>query len=332
MLVDLHVHLRGTLTPGTVLSLAQRNGTALPEAVLAAPRYGWHDFPSFLAAYDLITSVVRSAKDLEEVALVYLETCAAAGGAYVEVMLSPPDLARTGVPFSDQIRALEAAAQQAAEEWDIHCRLIATAVRHLGPNAAVQAARMAVSIKSDLLVGFGLTGDETRHSAREFAEAFSIARSEGLRATAHAGEHLTADTILEAVESLRLDRVGHGVRAAESPDVLRELAAARIPLEVCLTSNIALGLYASIEAHPIGQLAAGGCTIVLGTDDPGFFDTDLAGEYDLAVRSTSSLSHESISAAAIDAAFCDAETKGLLASRLRDTGARAECKHHERQL
>jgi len=322
MLVDLHVHLRGTLARGTVLSLSKRNGAALPDATLAAPYYGWHDFPSFLAAYDLVTSVVRTAKDLEEVALSYLEACAAVGGAYVELMLSPPDLARTGVPFPEQLRALEAAAERAAEEWGIHCRLIATAVRHLGPAAAIQAARMAVSIKSDLLVGFGLTGDEKRHSAREFAEAFSIARSEGLRATAHAGEHLPADTILEAVEALGLDRVGHGVRAAESSRVLRQLAVAQIPLEVSITSNIALGLYPSIEAHPIGQLAAGGCTIVLGTDDPGFFDTDLAREYDLAASSTPSLSRELISAAAIDAAFCDAETKALLMSRLRDAGAR----------
>jgi len=231
-------------------------------------------------------------------------------------MLSPPDLARTGVPFSDQLKALEAAALRAAEEWGVHSRLIATAVRHLGPKAAVQAARMATSVRSDILVGFGLTGDELQHSVGEFAEAFRIARGEGLRATAHAGEHRPAVTILEAIDALGLDRVGHGVRAVESAEVTRQLARAGIPLEICLSSNIALGLYSSMAEHPIGSLSKAGCVIVLGTDDPGFFGMDLAREYALAQTSGPDLSSGTISANAINAAFCDERTKAILAARL----------------
>lgn len=231
-------------------------------------------------------------------------------------MLSPPDLVRTGVPFIDQLRALEAAAQRAAEEWGVHSRLIATAVRHLGPHAAVQAARLVTSVRSDVLVGFGLTGDEHQHPIGEFAEAFRIARGEGLRATAHAGEHRPAETIIEAVETLGLNRVGHGIRAIESPEVTRQLVEGRIPLEICLGSNIALGLYPSLTEHPIGKLADAGCTIVLGTDDPGFFGTDLAQEYALARTVRPNLSTRAISANAIEAAFCDDPTKAILAARL----------------
>ncbi len=316
MLVDLHVHLRGTLVRETVLSLAERNLVSIPEAVLSAASYGWHDFGSFLQAYDLVTSVVKTAADLEEATVAYLRRCAALGGGYVEFMLSPPDLARTGVPFSDQLKAFESAADRAAEEWGVHSRLIATAVRHLGPQAAVQAARMATSVRSEMLVGFGLTGDEHQHSVGEFAEAFHIARGEGLGATAHAGEHLPAATIIEAVEILGLGRVGHGVRAIESPDVTRQLAEARIPLEICLGSNIALGLYRSIAEHPIGRLSEAGCAIVLGTDDPGFFDTDVAQEYALAQTAVPDLSSRTISTNAIDAAFCSEKTKAALAARL----------------
>ncbi|HEY8604827.1 adenosine deaminase [Tsuneonella suprasediminis] len=320
MLVDLHVHLRGTLVRETVLALANRNAVSIPSAFLAQARYGWYDFASFLKAYDLITSVVRSASDLEFVTSSYLQRCAAVGGGYVEFMLSPPDLARTGVPFPDQLMALEAAADRAVEEWGIHSRLITTAVRHLGPEAAVAAARMATSIQSDMIVGFGLTGDEHRYEVGEFAEAFRIARVEGLRTTAHAGEHRPAETVLEAIETLGLDRVGHGVRAIESPDVTRQLAEARMPLEVCLRSNLALSLYASLAAHPIGRLSDAGCTIVLGTDDPGFFDTDLAEEYDLALKTHPSLGIERVSGNAIAAAFCSEPTKGIL----RDMLARRE--------
>lgn len=238
------------------------------------------------------------------------------GGGYVEFMLSPPDLARTGVPFPEQLKALEAAADRAAEEWGIHSRLIATAVRHLGPEAAVAAARMATSIRSDMIVGFGLTGDEHQYEVGEFAEAFRIARAEGLRTTAHAGEHRPAETVLEAIETLGLDRVGHGIRAIESPDVTRQLAEARMPLEVCLRSNLALGLYASISEHPIRRLSDAGCTVVLGTDDPGFFDSDLAEEYDLAFKAHPSLGIERVSGNAIAAAFCAEPTKAVLGDML----------------
>lgn len=317
MFVDLHVHLRGTLTHELVMSLGQRKGAGLPATALASARTGWHDFESFLKAYDLVTSVVRSASDLEEVASSYLRRCAAAGGGYVEFMLSPPDLARTGVPFPDQLRALEAAAQRAVEEWGIHSRLIATAVRHLGPQAAIQAARMVTSVQADIVVGFGLTGNENVYAANDFAEAFHIARSEGLQATAHAGEHRPAETIIQAVEVLGLQRVGHGVRAVESKTITRQLVEERVPLEICLGSNLALGLYPSIDTHPIHELAQNGCAIVLGTDDPGFFETDIAWEYSLAEKNSPLLTRGAISETAIHAAFCDENTKNLLFTKLR---------------
>lgn len=320
MLVDLHVHLRGTLVRETVLSLAERNVVSIPDRILSDARYGWHDFASFLRAYDLVTSVVKSASDLEEVTASYLKRCSELGGGYVEFMLSPPDLARTGVPFPDQLKALEAAADRAAEEWGVHSRLIATAVRHLGPQAAAEAARMAASVHSDMLVGFGLTGDEHYYEVGEFAEAFRIARGEGLMATAHAGEHRPAETIIEAIELLGLARVGHGVRAVESPDVMRQLAEARMPLEVCLGSNLALGLYRSIVEHPIGRLADAGCVLVLGTDDPGFFNTNVAREYALAQTAVPHLSSRIITANAIEAAFCDARTKATLTNWLTANG------------
>jgi adenosine deaminase len=282
--------------------LAERNSLSFDSAIWAAKGYGWHDFTSFLRAYDQIASVIVTAQDLEEVAYDYLSRSAQLGATYVEFMLSPPDLMRVGVPFDDQLAALSAARDRALEEHGIDCRMIATAVRHLGPTVARQAALIAAGRRNDILVGFGLTGDERMFAASEFKEAFHIARSEGLRATAHAGEHLGPDTIIEAIEVLGLERVGHGIRAVESETVSRQLASAKIPLEVCLTSNLALNLYPSIDEHPVGRLAEAGCVIVLGTDDPSFFSTDIETEYRLAA--SVGLSALNITAQAKSAAFC----------------------------
>jgi adenosine deaminase len=150
-----------------------------------------------------------AAKDLEDIAVGYLSRCAAEGGIYVEFMLSPFDLERTGVVYGDQIAALEQARWRGID-LGIDCRLIITALRHLGPEAAVGTARLAASRRTELVTGFGLTGDERQYVPGDFAEAFAIARSADLRRTAHSGELMPAETIVETVEALDLNRVGHG--------------------------------------------------------------------------------------------------------------------------
>lgn len=320
MYVDLHVHLRGTMSAATARRLAVRNGIALPESLLAAPGYGWTDFSSFLQAYDEVASVVATAVDLQEVAYDYLMSAASEGTGYVEFMLSTPHEGRTGAPFGDQLVAIDAAADRALEEARIECRIIATAVRHLGPEAATVAARTAARRGSRRLVGFGLTGDERQYETALFREAFAIARAEGLRTTAHAGEHLGAETIIKAIELLGLDRIGHGVRAAESLEVMQKLAGLGTPLEVCIASNVALGVCPDVGEHPVATLAETGCVITLGTDDPAFFATSPAREYALAERILPKLTRNRVSRTAIEAAFCDDETKARLCSRLSSPG------------
>lgn len=323
MYVDLHLHLRGTITAVTARRLAARNGISLPEYLLAVPGYSWTDFSSFLRVYDRIASLVATATDLEEVAYDHLSSVAAEGTGYVEFMLSTPHEGRGGVTYEDQMAAIDAAADRALEETGIECRIIATAVRHLGPDAATTAARTAARGGSHRLVGFGLTGDERQYETALFREAFAIARAEGLRTTAHAGEHLGAGTIIEAIEVLGLDRVGHGVRAVASPEVMQTLAGLGTPLEICIASNVALGVCPDVGEHPVAALAEAGCAITLGTDDPAYFATSPAREYQLAGQILPSLTVERISRTAIRAAFCDEDTKASLLSRL-EAWARAQ--------
>jgi adenosine deaminase len=168
-------------------------------------------------------------------------------------------------------------------------------------------------------VGFGLAGDERQFRIEAFAQAFRVARDAGLRLTAHAGEHLGAASICEAVECLGLDRVGHGIRASEDPSVISFLAEGQIGLEICVSSNLALGLYASLADHPLPQILAAGIPVCLGTDDPGFFATSPAQEYDLVAKicqlDRSGL--ERISRDAIELSFCDENTKYRLRERLQ---------------
>ncbi len=317
MYVDLHVHLRGTIIAATAERLAQKNGVAISEETLRAPGYGWHDFASFLRVYEEVAAAIRTVGDLEEVAYEHLIRVASMGTAYVEFMLSPPHKRRNGISFAEQLGALDRAADRARDLTGIECRVIATAVRQLGPVAAIDSARTAIECRSPRLVGFGLTGDERMYDAAEFRPAFAIARSEGLKATAHVGEHIGPETILPTIEALHLDRVGHGVRAAESQAVMSTLARLGIPLEVCLSSNIALGVCSDIERHPIAALAEAGCVVTLGTDDPGFFSTTPAREYELAQRAVTEPDVGGrITRAAIGAAFCDERTKARLFGQL----------------
>jgi adenosine deaminase len=203
MYLDLHVHLRGTIGPALAQRLARRRNYVLETALFDRGRYVWSEFSGFLRAYDAIAAVVQDANDLEEVAFSYLAAAAVAGTIYVEFMLSPPDLLRQGIPYSDQLGALNSAWERSRSQFGIESRLFVTCVRHLGPEAAVQVALLASSLRHPYVVGFGLTGDERQFEVADFARAFRIAKDAGLRLTAHAGEYRDARSIQETVEQLR---------------------------------------------------------------------------------------------------------------------------------
>jgi adenosine deaminase len=319
MYLDLHVHLRGTITPVLARQLGDAANRARIQALSGTQPFVWSDFGDFLRLYDIVGSVVQSAADLEEVAYRYLATSAIAGTIYVEFMLSPPDLLRSGIAYPDQLAALSSAWERSRAQYGIESRLIVTCVRQLGPDAAIQAAFQAAAYPHPYVVGFGMTGDERQFEISDFAQAFQVAREAGLRLTAHAGEHRDASTIREAIDYLRLDRVGHGIRAVEDPSVMSLLAKERIGLEICISSNVALGLSASIARHPLPKIMNSDIQISLGTDDPGFFNTSPKQEYKLAAE----ICHldqnglEKISGSAIDMSFCDENTKALLRNRLK---------------
>jgi adenosine deaminase len=317
--VDLHTHLRGTFPPDLARRLSEKNGVAIPGGVIGSDgSYVWTDFTDFLSVYDRIGSLVAGPDDLCLIAQQYLVACAAEGSIYVELMLSPAHSIRNGIAYAEQIEGVAAGIQAAREATGIEAGLVVTCVRHRGPEEALRIAELAAQHPHEAVVGFGMTGDERRFTPDEFGPAFRLAADSGLKRTAHAGEWLDARSVLHTVEVLDLDRIGHGIRAAEDSGVLAELAARELGFEVCLSSNVRLGVVASIERHPLPAMLEAGCRVSLATDDPAYFDTTPSKEYRIAATllgiDYSELAR--ITHNAIMTGFCKAEVKASLRASL----------------
>lgn len=318
---ELHCHIEGAAEPALVRRLAKRNGVTLPaELFNAAGDFAWTDFSSFLAAYDLASSCLRTAADYRDLIFDYLAACAAEGALYVEVFSSPDHAAAVGLSYAAQNAGLAAGIEAAERQFGIKGRVIVTCVRHLGPERAVAVARAMVAEPNPYVVGFGMGGDERKYDARDFLPAFRIAADAGYACTAHAGEVMGPDSVRAVLTALPVSRIGHGVRAAEDPRLVAEIARRGLVLEVCPGSNLALGVYPDAAAHPLQSLLRAGCKVTLNSDDPPFFRTSIGREYAFA-RDRLGLDAGDLMAItrnAVDAAFADPATKAALRRRLDD--------------
>jgi len=314
--VALHLHLEGAAPPALSRALAARKGVEAAGLFDAGGGYAWAGFGGFLAAYDRVAALYRTAQDDAALAEAVLRACAAEGVIYAEVFLSPDHAGPER--WDEHLAAVSAGAEAAEDATGIVARFIPLCVRHLGPEAARRAATLAARAAHPRVVGFGMAGDERCFAAADFAPAFAIAREAGLGLTAHAGEFGGPDSVRAALDALGVARVGHGVRAVEDAALLDRLAAQGVMLEVCPGANIALGLYPDRAAHPLGALRAAGVRVSLSTDDPPFFHTDMTREYAAAAAACGwdRATMRAITADALAAAFCDDALKARLSARL----------------
>lgn len=319
---ELHVHIEGTVAPETYLKLAQRHKIAVPEGFISDQgTYVWEGFPAFIAAYDVVADVCRTPEDYHDVCYDYLRSVAAEGSIYAEFFNSPEHAKRMGMSYVDLMAGMTSGIEAAKDDFGIEARIICNSVRHLPDelmlSCAADAAKMA---DHPLLVGFGHAGDESRGHPSEPAviKCFDMAREAGLRLTCHAGEVCPPEIITATLDHLKVERIGHGVRAVQDPEVLARLVAEDIHLEVCPLSNIATGQYARIEDHPLPELVAAGLSISLNSDDPPFFFTTVGRDYAIA-QQTFGFSDDRMlqfTRDAIDRAFCDEGTKAELRAKL----------------
>jgi len=248
-----------------------------------------------------------------------LEQSAANGVIYTEAFLSPDFCGGRDVgAWREYLHAMQEAADIAQARHGIIMRGIVTPIRHFGPDKAKETALCAAETAGDWIVGLGIGGDENMGQPADFAYAFDMAREAGLRLTAHAGEFGGPGSVRDAMNDLKVERIGHGVRAIEDAGLVEELAARGIVLEVCPGSNIALGLYSDWASHPIARLRAAGVKVTISTDDPPFFHTTMNNEYNNLAQAFAwdKDVFKEINITAANAAFCNAGTRNAVLTKL----------------
>jgi adenosine deaminase len=224
-------------------------------------------------------SVLRTEDDVRRLVREAAEDDVRDGGRWLEIQVDPSGFAaRFGgiTAFTDLVLD---ATRQAAEATGLGIGVVIAANRTRHPLDARTLARLAAQYADRGVVGFGLSNDERRGVTSAFAPAFAIAARAGLLSNPHGGELRGADNVAACLHELRAERIGHGVRCVEDPRVLDEVARADVTLEVCPVSNVALGVYASLEEVPLHQLLDAGVQVALGADDPLLFGSRLTSQY-----------------------------------------------------
>jgi adenosine deaminase len=282
--VELHVHLEGSIQPATLLALAKRNEVALPADDVAGLQrwYQFTDFKHFIEIYLTISSCICTPEDIELIARDFLRNQAAQNIRYSEVTFTPYTHFSTNrqIPFDEQFDALSRARAWGARELNTHCNWVFDIARNARPiEHSLTVAEWVIRGKEQGVVALGLGGLEAGNPPEWFAEAFALARAAGLAAVPHAGEVAGAESVRNAIESLQAQRIGHGVRCLEDPQLVALLRARQIPLEVCPTSNVCLGIAPSLAEHPLPRLVNEGLFVTLNSDDPPMFNTSLTDEY-----------------------------------------------------
>ena len=248
----------------------------------------------------------------------YLASLADDGAIYSEFFISTDHAARTGLDPMDYIEGLADGIAAARAKHGIEGRMIATGLRHEGPERVMEAARFIVDNRHPMITGWGMAGDERMHHPRDFASAFELARGAGFGITVHAGELCGAQSVADALEWLRPSRIGHGVRAIEEPALVDRIAEEGVILEVCPVSNVVLKVFPTMADHPVATLMERGVKVTLNSDDPPHFHTSLKREYS-EVAATFGIDDAALlgcTRTAIEAAFVDDVTRQVLLSRL----------------
>jgi adenosine deaminase len=314
---ELHCHIEGAASPDLVIRQAQKYGADVSPFIKDGS-FVWHDFTSFLAAYDFAADLFRTEEDYARLADHYLTSLARDGAIYSEVFTSPDHALKAGLSPAAYTNALGEGMARAKAKTGIEGRMIVTGVRHFGVESVEAAARFAAKCSHPLVTGFGMAGEERFGELEDYVRAFEIAREAGLGITVHAGELAGWESVAAALDHIRPSRIGHGVRAIENPDLVKRIADEGVVLEVCPVSNIELKVFAGYDNHPFPALKTAGCKVTLSSDDPPYFWTSLKREYDVAAEhfDMDDKALTAVTRTAIEAAYVDRKTRAALLARL----------------
>jgi len=279
---ELHCHLEGAIQPATLLQLAARHDIALPFTDEAGARkfYEFTSLNQFLEIFALACSTLKTAADFETITLDLGADAARQGIVYREVFFTYAYHDRRGLAWDEVVKGIAAGREKARQKYGVEMRFIADIDRTVSAEEGLRTVELAHASR-DLagIIGVGLDSQEIGYPAKRHSLAYKRAKELGLRRVAHAGEDVGPESVWDALESLEVERVDHGVRSIDDPKLVKVLAERQIPLTVCPLSNVELKVYPNLAAHPVHRLKEAGALVMLNSDDPPMFHCDVLDNY-----------------------------------------------------
>ncbi|WP_405365970.1 adenosine deaminase [Kitasatospora sp. NBC_00039] len=269
---ELHLHIEGTLEPELAFALAARGGVTLPYADTEELRraYSFTDLQSFLDLYYALMAVLRTEQDFADLADAYLARAAAQGVRHAEIFFDPQAHTARGVPLGVVVEGLGRALDRSEERYGVSTRLIMCFLRDESAESALETFEAARPYFGRI-TGIGLDSAEVGHPPAKFREVYRLAAEAGLHRVAHAGEEGPAAYITEALDVLGVERIDHGLRCLEDPDLVDRLVREQIPLTLCPLSNVRLRCIDTLADHPLPAMLAAGLLVTVNSDDPAYF-------------------------------------------------------------
>ncbi len=311
--VELHLHLEGAFTFEFLFTLINKYGgdPSIQSIAGLKKKFVFNDFLHFIETWFWKNQFFREPEDFEQSTYFTLENLYRQNVIYAEVFYSPWDFVQFGLAVEAITEATLSGIRRAEIDFGIKCQLIADLCRDYGAETAIDRFKQIISYRDEGLIGIGLGGSEQKFPPEPFEAVYSMASEKGFHCVAHAGEAAGPASIWGAIEKLNVERIGHGVRAIEDPDLVELLKQKQIPLEICITSNLKTAVFPSIEQHPIKQFFEEGLFVTINSDDPTMFGATITDEYILLYEqanfSSQAIRHLSLNA--IDASFLSSDDK-----------------------
>jgi adenosine deaminase len=316
--VELHCHLEGTIAPATVAELAVKNGRRLPVERIE-DLYAYDSLDGFLEIFWFVQEMLATPEDWERAAYESVVHATPFGLRYRETFFTPARHLAAGQDLAGIVAGITRGLEAAEAETGARCMAICDIDRAYGATAGHALVERLVELRrsgrADRVIGLGIDSTEIGVDPREHAAAFELARSAGLRCTAHAGEDTGPDTIRTTLDALGVERIDHGLSIVQDAELMSRVADERIPLTVCPNSNVVIAnKVVSLAEHPFRRMREAGLLATLNTDDPAMTDLDLGKEY-RSVAAALDLSFDDLAAVALDgveATWLDVEDKRSL--------------------
>ncbi|MEV8506058.1 adenosine deaminase [Actinoplanes sp. NPDC051475] len=324
---ELHVHHVGSASPRIVAELAARHEGTSPvpaDPAALADYFAFRDFGHFIEVYLSVVDLIRDDEDVRTLTYEVARELARQQVRYAELTVTPYSHVRRGIPAPAFCAAIEDARTAAGRDFGVDLRWCFDIPGEAGLPAAEETLRIALEERPDGLISFGLGGPEVGVPRPQFKPYFDKARAAGLHSVPHAGETTGPETIWDALRDLGAERIGHGISAAQDPQLMAYLAEQGIPLEVCPTSNVRTRAVAAIEEHPLATLVAAGVPVTINSDDPPMFGTTLEEEYAVAAHllGLDQAGVAELARATVGASFLPAAGKDRLLAEIDDYAVR----------